>query len=202
VLSETLEVGLRRYEIGAKIKALRLQKKLGLVQLGEHSGLSPGLLSKIERSQIFPTLPTLLRIALVFGVGLDHFFAESSDRPTIAVVRKNERIRLPAEPGQTAPVYFFESLDYPVTDRVMEAYLAEFETESGATEPHEHVGAEIIYVIGGALTLNVAGEDVELSEGDSVYFDSSYPHSYRHSGKVKCTAIVVVTGRLDQRRAD
>lgn len=193
MLSETLDTGLRRYDIGPKIRALRLKKKLGLVQLGEHTGLSPGLLSKIERSQIFPTLPTLLRIALVFGVDLSHFFVDTTDRPMVAVVRKGDRMRLPAEPGQTSPVYYFESLDYPVTDRKMEAYLAEFETESGTTEPHEHDGAEIIYVISGALTLNVADEDIELSEGDSVYFDSGYPHSYRHSGRVKCKAIVVVT---------
>ena len=43
---------------------------MGLAQLGKHTGLSPGLLSKIERGQLFPTLPTLLRIALVFGEGL------------------------------------------------------------------------------------------------------------------------------------
>ena len=48
-------------------------KKLGLAQLGEHTGLSPALLSKIERGNLFPTLPTLLRIAMVFGVGLEHF---------------------------------------------------------------------------------------------------------------------------------
>jgi hypothetical protein len=36
------------------------------------------MLSKIERGQLFPTLPTLLRIAMVFGVGLEHFFIESA----------------------------------------------------------------------------------------------------------------------------
>ena len=65
MLSETLATGLEHYKIGPRIRALRLKKKLGLVQLGEHTGLSPGMLSKIERGALFPTLPTLLRIALV-----------------------------------------------------------------------------------------------------------------------------------------
>ncbi|MDI1344059.1 MAG: helix-turn-helix transcriptional regulator, partial [Pseudolabrys sp.] len=73
MLSQTLTAALEGYAIGPKIRGLRLHKKLGLVQLGEHTGLSPALLSKIERGHLFPTLPTLLRIALVFGVGLDHF---------------------------------------------------------------------------------------------------------------------------------
>ena len=77
MLSETLTDGLRRYEIGSKIRALRLKKKLGLVQLGEHTGLSAALLSKIERGNLFPTLPTLLRIAMVFGVGSSIFLSRA-----------------------------------------------------------------------------------------------------------------------------
>ena len=69
MLTETLAVGLGSYGIGAKIRALRTKKKLSLEQLGEHTDLSAGLLSKIERGKLIPTLPTLLRIALVFGVG-------------------------------------------------------------------------------------------------------------------------------------
>jgi transcriptional regulator with XRE-family HTH domain len=94
MLSETLATGLEHYKIGPKIRELRLKKKLGLVQLGEHTGLSPGMLSKIERGALFPTLPTL-RIALVFGVGLEHFFVESKERPEIAVIRKQDRCSRP-----------------------------------------------------------------------------------------------------------
>lgn len=75
MLTTTLQTGLSEYAIGEKIRALRLKKKMGLVELGKHSGLSPALLSKIERGRLFPTLPTLLRIALVFSVGLEFFFA-------------------------------------------------------------------------------------------------------------------------------
>src|SRR4051812_44938283 len=40
MLSDTLVAGLRRYEIGSKLRALRVKKKLGLVQLSAHTGLS------------------------------------------------------------------------------------------------------------------------------------------------------------------
>jgi transcriptional regulator with XRE-family HTH domain len=193
VLSETLAAGLESYEIGPKIRALRQKKDLGLVQLGEHTGLSSGMLSKIERGQLFPTLPTLLRIALVFGVGLEHFFVDQSDVPSKAVVRKKDRLRLPDRPGKGPPSYFFESLDFPVVDRKMEAYYAEFEGQSEPTEPHKHQGAEIIYVIKGQLVVGIEGEDTTLDEGDSMYFDSGYAHSYRRQGRAACSAIVVVT---------
>jgi transcriptional regulator with XRE-family HTH domain len=104
------------------------------------------MLSKIERGTLFPTLPTLLRIALVFGVGLEHFFIESKDRPTVAVIRKQDRLQLPDRPDETPPSYLFESLDFPVTDRKMEAFFAEFPMQSKPSEAHRHSGAELIYV--------------------------------------------------------
>jgi transcriptional regulator with XRE-family HTH domain len=191
MLSETLTVGLEHYRIGPKIRALRLKKKLGLVQLGEHTGLSPAMLSKIERGQLFPTLPTLLRIALVFGVGLEHFFLEE-ERPAVAVVRKTERLRLPDLSGETAPAYFFESLDFPVTDRRMESFYAEFPVRSKSSQPHEHGSAEFIYVIEGQLVVTVGDTDHVLDEGDAMYFDSSVPHVYRRESRSTCTALVVV----------
>jgi transcriptional regulator with XRE-family HTH domain len=193
MLSETLTTTLEGYAIGPKVRRLRLRKKLGLVQLGEHTGLSPAMLSKVERGHLFPTLPTLLRIALVFGVGLDHFFREDSDRPIHAVVRKADRIRLPDKAGRASPAYRFESLDYPVSDRKLNGYYAEIEAEEEPSEPHEHPGAEIIYVLRGELVVNLEGEDFALGEGDSMYFDCAHPHSYRRKGSLPCAAVIVVT---------
>ena len=126
MLSATLEEGLGDYGIGAKIRALRLKKKMGLVELGQHSGLSPALLSKLERGRLFPTLPTLLRIALVFSVGLDYFFAGAREKPLVAVVRKAERVQLPERQDGKDMSYRFESLDYPATERRFNSYYAEF----------------------------------------------------------------------------
>lgn len=193
MLSKTLINGLQEYEIGSKVRALRLKKKLGLVQLGEHTGLSPAMLSKIERGQLFPTLPTLLRIALVFGVGLDHFFTEDVQRPAVAVIRKADRVRLPNRPGEDPPSYFFESLDFPVSDRKMEAFYTEFPIHSEQSQPHKHEGAEFIYVMKGRMVLCLDGDDIGLDEGDATYFDPATPHSYRREGRSSCTAIVVVT---------
>ena len=192
MLSDTLASGLESYRIGPKVRALRLNKTLGLAQLGEHTGLTPGMLSKIERGQLFPTLPTLLKIAMVFGVGLEHFFVEHSERPTVAVVRRKDRLRLPDRPGESSPSYFFESLDFPVTDRKMDAYYAEFEAQSEPTQSHRHAGAEILYVLKGQLVVRIESEDTTLGEGDSMYFDSGFPHSYRRHGRAACAAIVVV----------
>ena len=44
-----------------------------------------------------PTLPTLLRIAMVFSVGLEYFF-NPEPRPVLEIVRKKDRLRFPESP--------------------------------------------------------------------------------------------------------
>ena len=122
----TLADELQRYDIGVKLRALRLKKKLGLVELGRHTGLSPALLSKLERGKMFPTLPTLLRIALVFSVDLDYFFADHRKHRALAVVRRAAHQRFTEASGRRAPAYHFESLTFPVAEPNVTAFIAPF----------------------------------------------------------------------------
>ncbi|MCZ0962366.1 helix-turn-helix domain-containing protein [Paracoccus benzoatiresistens] len=188
-MSDTLAAELEKYRIGPRLRELRLRKKLGLVQLSEHTGLSPAMLSKIERGQVFPTLPTLLRIALVFRVDLDYFFKKSEMK--FAVTRRGERVRLESPGGASPASYLFESLDYPLAERRMEAFLAFFPKGSPPSEPHQHGVEEIIYVINGSLGVVVDDEMTRLSEGDAMSFDSSVLHSYHGNDEGDCLAIVV-----------
>lgn len=191
MLSETLSEGLEEYEIGPTIRALRVGKGLGLEQLGKHTGLSPAMLSRIETGQIFPTLPTLLRISMVFGVGLDHFFTAKSEKPVASVIRAKDRIRMPNQMEGT-PQFHFESLDFPVADRSFEAFLTEF-SDTSPTEPHTHKGAEFIYLMEGTLEVAIKTEKYQLTVGDSMYFDPSPEHSYAKVGRSRCVTINVVS---------
>jgi transcriptional regulator with XRE-family HTH domain len=191
MLSETLENGLSEYRIGPKVRELRSRKKLGLAQLAEHTGLSPAMLSKIERGHVFPTLPTLLRIAMVFGVGIDHFFVEPEKR-TVSVTRKKNRLQLPESPGATAPAFLFESLNFPAANRTFEAYCAEFPPGRPRTEPHSHAGAELVYILNGQLVITIEGDDYVLDEGDAIQFDAGAPHSYRAKDRRTAEALVML----------
>jgi transcriptional regulator with XRE-family HTH domain len=187
-LKETLD----QYHVGDKLRHLRLRRKMGLVELSRHTGLSPALLSKLEHGKLYPTLPTLSRIALVFSVGLDHFFSDEKGRRTFALGRKKDRLRFPEAPGLEIPAYEFESLDYLATDRKFNAYLAEFRSvPKEKTRLHQHAGVEFIYVLKGKLALKVGTEEEVLEAGDSLYFDSLLPHGYARVGNKPCSALVV-----------
>jgi transcriptional regulator with XRE-family HTH domain len=194
MLSPTLRDGLKAYAIGPKIRAIRLKKKMGLVELGRHTGLSPAMLSKIERGQLFPTLPTLLRIALVFSVGLDYFFSGSREMPVVGIVRHKDRLRFPEKAGARDHAYEFESLDYPAVERRLNGYYVEFlPIAAEKMRLHQHEGGEFIYMLSGTLTLQIGGEEHTLEARDSMYFDSSTPHGYRRTGARACAAIVVTS---------
>ena len=191
-ISETISDGLSRYSIGEKLRTLRLRKSMGLVELGKHTGLSAALLSKLERGKLFPTLPTLLRIALVFGVGLDYFFTDERRRRVVGVVRKAERVRFPERPGTQDVQYFFECLDYRATERKLSAFLADF--QEGTPEklkPHQHAGIEFLYVIKGSLTIKIGSEEFSLDAEDAIYFDSAVQHSYRRNGSKPSLGLII-----------
>ena len=192
MLSATVQKGLSDYRIGERLRTLRLKKKMGLVELGKHTGLSPALLSKIERGRLFPTLPTLLRIALVFSVGLEFFISGARDKPLVAIVRKAERVQLPDRPGAGTVMYQFESLDFAATERRFNSYYATFlPVSEDQLRPHAHPGVEFILVVQGSLGLRVGADDYVLAAGDSVYFESSVPHAYHRVGGRTCSAVVV-----------
>lgn len=189
--SETITTGLQKYAIGSKLRRLRLRKSMGLLELSKHTGLSVALLSKLERDVMHPTLPTLLRISMVFSVGLEYFF-NPEPRPLLEIVRKKDRLRFPDSPDAKQPAYHFESLDFPVPNRILNSYIAEFESvEPENRRPHEHPGIEFLYVLSGIVEIAAGEVKHELAEGDAIYFDCSVPHGYRRIGTKRTTAIVV-----------
>ena len=194
MLTSTLRDGLDAYAIGAKLRELRVAKKIGLVELGSHTGLSAAMLSKIERGKLYPTLPTLLRIALVFGVGLDFFFAGARDKPIVGVVRRRERLRFPDKQSAKEPAFHFESLDFAAVERRLNAYVAHFNSvPAERLKMHTHAGGEFIFVLRGTLSVLIGTDEHILDAEDSMYFDPGVPHGYRRKGTPACIAVAVTT---------
>lgn len=189
---ETIQRILGSYELGAKLRQLRLRKKIALADLAKHTGLSPSMLSQLENGKMIPTLPTLARIAMVFDVGMDHFFGGQKAQKQFSIVRAKERMKFPERADVPTPAYFFECLAFPSQGKGMQAYLAEFprSTEKDPAE-HFHEGSEFLYVVEGTLVVRFEGRDYELKTGDALYMDASEPHGYRGTGKTGAKAVVV-----------
>ena len=103
-----------------------------------------------------------------------------------------QRKRFPERPDGRDISFYFESLDFAAVERKLNAYYAEFQPlQPGKARLHHHAGVEFLSVLRGKLELHIGTEDHVLESGDSIYFDSSLPHSYRRISQKPCSAIVV-----------
>ncbi len=187
---EAAEALIEGKRIGERIKFLRQRKHMGLVELGRYTGLSASFLSQLETGRVVPTLRNLARIAMVFSRDLSYFF--EPERPELfRIQRASERQRLP-QTGAAEPDYFFESLGQVPTEQMIAPYVAEFVSGGGRSpSPHQHTGAEFLYMLSGRLRLMHEGRTEILERGDAVYFDPSVKHSYERIGDEPCTALIL-----------
>lgn len=192
---DVIAESLRPYAIAEKLRNLRVRRSMGLTQLAAHTGLSPAMLSRLENARLVPTLPTLIRIATVFNVGLDYFFTDPRKRHIVALSRRHERRKFPSDPKSASVPWHFESLDFRAQERKLHGFLAHFHPLAAAkTAPHYHQGVELLYLIEGELEITIGTETLRLSPGDAVYFDAVQKHAYRSLVPSACTAVVVTTG--------
>lgn len=93
------------FEVGKKIKSLRVAKNMAAKQLAGEAGISFGMLSQLEKGSTQGSVETLRKIAKVLDVTLAHLFTNNTDEPTINtlenienekfyVVRKDERKKI------------------------------------------------------------------------------------------------------------
>ncbi|GAA3751701.1 helix-turn-helix domain-containing protein [Terriglobus aquaticus] len=175
--------------LGERIKALRLRKSMGLVELGRHTGLSASFLSQLETGRVVPTLRNLARIAIVFSKDLSYFF-EPEPKTLFRVHRSHERVRLP-QTGTDEPSYFFESLGYMVPDRQLDPYYIEFLPGVKPRRAHQHPGHEFLYLLEGELDVQHGNGTHTLQAGDAAYFDAGVAHSYICRGEKPAKTLLV-----------
>jgi transcriptional regulator with XRE-family HTH domain len=189
---ETINRLLSSYELGRKLKQLRLRKKIALTELGRHTGLSASMISQLENGKLVPTLPTLARLSMVFDVGMEYFFGTRRKEGMFEIIRQEERMKFPNRPELEKPNFFFEVLAFKATNKPLEAYLAEFpKAKEGEATAHLHPGAELLYVMEGTLAVQYQDEEHELHSGDCCYFDSAELHSYRGVSDQPAKAMVI-----------
>jgi len=164
---------------------------MGLVELGEKTGLSASFLSQLETGRVVPTIRNLARIAMVFNKDISYFF--QADREALFRVSKNkDRVRLPQ--GDSAnPTYIAESFGILVPDNTMKPCIAEFLPASrhSGFRPSVFQGFEIVVALTGALTIKFGDRTEIIETGDSVYLDAATPRTYAAAADVAAKAMVI-----------
>ncbi len=177
-------------EIGKRIKAFRVQKRVTLEQLAQQTGFTKGYLSKVEKSKKSPPVSTLGIIARALGVTISALLGEEAPRTSFCLVRKDER-PLIARDG-TAFGYSYEAMAYKYPNKTMEPFLLTLPVKPKKRTVYQHEGEEILFVIRGTMKFLHDNNEYIVREGDCVYFDASLPHFGESVGpeEVKCFMVI------------
>jgi transcriptional regulator with XRE-family HTH domain len=179
--------------LGRAIRRVRRRAGLTMVEVATRAGMSQPFLSQVENGRTAPSLTNLHRIATVLGTNVQSLLAEHSV-PVVQVNRADDVRQLPyTDPrsGETAGLLarFLSPARRSaiwVTEITMGPGL-----ENGPAIDHD--GEEAVYVLEGALTVELDEDRVEkLGPGDSIYHSSSIAHRWR-SGESGARFLVVST---------
>ena len=167
--------------VGNRIREIRVSQGLTMSRLAAETGLSPALISQVERDITDPSLETLRKLARALDVPLFSLF-QGDAAASASVVRSDRRMRVTSPHGDIT--YARVS---PGSGRleVLEGTLE----PGGASseEPWSHPSEECVVVLTGRVVVEVADERLaeskvfEGSFGGRVLPGSDDPAKYKNS---------------------
>ena len=174
--------------LGARLKAHRVGN-FTVEELAVRSGVSPGLISQIERGIGNPSFATLLRLASSLGLPLSSMFTEPTANSDDMLVRRADRRRIEI-PSQGIVQ---EQLVPPSETRLGVVSMTIPRHFDGSLVPHSHEGVETVILQTGQLTATVNGREFSLEAGDSLTYEASLPHWWSNDTDSAAVMLAVST---------
>ena len=176
--------------VGINIRRLREEKGLTLRALAKQLNTSASFLSQVETGKASPSLATLKKIADALSTTIGSLIGEEQKVSGNPVVRVNERKHY-QEIGKGITMYLLTSQD---PNKQMEPLLFKLAGKAtSGSSAYKHFGQEFVLVLKGAIEVTLNDTKYILRKGDSIYFNSNVPHSFKNITKKEAEAIWVVT---------
>jgi transcriptional regulator with XRE-family HTH domain len=179
-------------KIADKIRQIRKNKGLTLAQLSREIGLSKGLLSRIENSQVSPPIATLSKIAQGLDVHIGIFFEEEdNDRENYAVTYKDRRKQITRTGTKIGFTYY--SLTQLKSPHAIDPFIVRYPViEKEPTVLFDHPGEEFLLVLKGEIELVYGKEKIKLRKGDAIHFNPATPHRGQNAADEESECLVIV----------
>ncbi|WP_433501250.1 helix-turn-helix domain-containing protein [Sphaerimonospora sp. CA-214678] len=169
-IAEPLDV----VEIGRRLREARAARSLSLDTVSAACGISPSLLSQVERGKVTPSLATLHSITQVLNIAMFDLFGSPADRPALIRAGSRNVIRPPDSGGVS---YELLSSGQLRNLQMIEMHLG------GEARSFDHVlshaGEECLIVTSGSARIKVGTEELTLHVGDSLSYVARLPHQFQ-----------------------
>jgi transcriptional regulator with XRE-family HTH domain len=177
-ITTTEEMNQTLAAIGVRIRGARIARSMTLQALADISGLSPSMLSLVERGRASPSIGSLIVIASALGIAMSDLIVDDSSTAENAVVRQADQRVI-----ETAQ-HVVRRLLREDRARAVSVAINEYAPKTGsAPAPLSHAGFEYGFVLEGELTVEIDGNTHHLEKGDLISYSSRRQHRIWNHGK-------------------
>ena len=175
--------------ISENINKYRKAKNLTIKDLANLAGVTPSLLSQIEKGSANPSLNTLKQISKALDVQLFNFFIQDVSSESLVVRHDNRKKMIFPETDN-----FTYELLTPNSSTNIEFMLMKIPPYlSSSDQLFSHKGEEVAYITKGCVKLYLNDEIISLNCGDSVLIPSHINHKWENISAIECEVLFAVT---------
>jgi quercetin dioxygenase-like cupin family protein/ribosome-binding protein aMBF1 (putative translation factor) len=178
--------------VGERVKQVRMQRQLSLMDISQRTGIDESALGDIEEGRMAPPLGTVIKLAKALEMKMGYFIS-GDDQNAYAIVRRGDRKVVSRFDAKKVKHYGYEyeSLAPHKKNSHMEPFLVTLQPAATEEERSTHDGQEFIFVLTGKMEVRLGDETHILVPGDSIYYDSTVPHLVKCHGS-ETTRILAV----------
>ena len=163
--------------IGREVREFRKALGITVADLATATGLSVGMLSKIENGAISPSLTTLQAVARALGVPITDLFKRFEEPRNAVFVKAGEGVQVERRGTRAGHQYnLLGYLEGNTSGVLVEPYVISLTEDSDIFPAFQHQGTELIYMLEGEVLYRHGDETYRLLPGDSLFFDADAPH--------------------------
>ncbi|MGI9232958.1 MAG: helix-turn-helix domain-containing protein [Woeseiaceae bacterium] len=161
--------------IGRQVRRFRRQLEMSIADLCNATGLSQGMVSKIENGNTSPSLATLSALSEALNVPFTALFRAYDEQRDAVHVRAGDGLVI--ERRGTRAGHQYQLLGHSLHGNVsVEPYLITLEEGSEVFPLFQHPGIEFIHMLSGSMVYRHGSSNYELNPGDSLFFDADVTH--------------------------
>ncbi len=158
--------------LGKQIKSVRKDKNLSLRQVAKMSGVSIGLISKIENYRTTPSLPVLFRIMKSLEIDLSELDLNKPKEKNYILIRNGEG-EIEEREDSSGLEYTFLFTHY-IPESHLRTYLIKIKNDV-YRKPVSGDTFEMAHVLYGKVDYILNNEIITLNEGDTIFYDGLLP---------------------------
>ena len=163
--------------IGREVRAHRRQQNITVAELAQLTGISIGMVSKIENGNTSPSLSTLQTLSNALGVTLTSFFRRFEESRSAIHTKTGEGVEMERAGTRAGHQYnLLGHLGSNASGVMVEPYLITLNEESDIFPTFQHDGIEMLYMLEGEVSYRHGDHLYVLKSGDTLFFDADAPH--------------------------